>query len=1007
MASKKSDYKPNEIESRWPADAKAVAGKLRYNPSVIEKKWQSVWNKQKTFSPNLRLSAAADERPPYYNLMMFPYPSAEGLHAGNMYAFTGADIWGRYQRMLGHEVFQPIGLDGFGIHSENYAIKVGRHPKDVSAETETRYYAQLKATGIGYDWSHTLETYDADYYRWTQWLFVQMFKNGLAYRSTQPVNWCPSCLTVLADEQVIAGMCERCSSQVEKRDLEQWFFKITDYAERLLGGLDKIDWSQKVKIAQHNWIGKSVGAEIDFEVVGTSTKLSAFTTRPDTLYGVTFVVIAPESKLISQLVTKDQQKAVSEYLKKHQSDKDKETDKQSLSDAGKVKEGVFTGSYVVNPATGKNVPVYLANYVVSGYGAEAVMGVPAHDQRDAEFANIYQLEIVPVIQPVTGRAVSGEEYRKSIVAIVRNPGTKKMLSISWGEKLGGNLFVGGGVEADEDIIDAARREIKEETGYKNLKLISQTETIEHHYFAASKNVNRKIEATGLLFELGDEEQDEISLEENEKDKFKVEWVSLDEAKTKVQDELHKLVFESLVEGKSYTGAGKLINSGDWNGKFVPEDLEFIIADVEARGWGQKKTQYHLRDWLISRQRYWGPPIPMIFCEKCANENRGEREDMPGWFTVPESDLPVALPYIENFKPTGTGEAPLAQDKDWMKVNCPQCGAAAHRETDVSDTFLDSAWYFLRYLVTDKDNIPFPSDKFEDGMGEIAKSWLPVDMYIGGAEHSVLHLMYVRFVTMALHDWGYLDFEEPFPRFYAHGLLIKEGKKMSKSKGNIINPDEYIAKYGADTLRSYLMFLAPFNQGGDFRDSGIEGMNRFLQRVWKLVQSNSKFKSQNAKVDQDADRTMHQTIKKVTDDMEALHYNVALAHIMEYYNFLSKQAKVSSDEVKTLLLLLAPFAPHMTEELWQNTIHDKSDFKSIHHHPWPSYDESLIVEDMIEIPVQVNGKLRGTVILSTDQAQNQQSVEASARTQESIAKYLAESEPKKVIFVPGKLINFVI
>jgi leucyl-tRNA synthetase len=959
----------------------------KYNPSEIEKKWQKAWSDNKTFSPDLR-----ESKKPYYNLMMFPYPSAEGLHAGNMYAFTGADIWGRYQRMLGHDVFQPIGLDGFGIHSENYAIKVGRHPKEVSAETETRYYAQLRATGIGYDWDHTLETYDTDYYRWTQWLFVQMFKKGLAYRTKAQVNWCPSCKTVLADEQVIAGECERCSSLVEKRDLEQWFFKITDYADRLLGGLDKIDWTEKVKIAQKNWIGKSYGAEIDFEIVGTSERLTAFTTRPDTLYGVTFVAIGSDSKLIDRLVTEKHKQDVSDYLKNEQVVKSEERTGE--------KRGVFTGSYVINPANEKQLPVYLANYVVSGYGAEAVMGVPAHDQRDSEFANKYGLEIVPVIQPVTGIPASNEEDRKSIVAIVRNPASGKLISINWGEKLGGNLFVGGGREADEDPVEAARREIKEETGYKNLRLIHKTESIEHHYIAHSKNVNRRIEAIGLLFELENEDQDPVSLEENEKDKFKVEWLSERKAEEKVQDPLHKYVFNSLIKSQVYTGAGKLINSGEWDGMFMPEDLEKVITDVENRGWGQKKITYHLRDWLISRQRYWGPPIPMVFCEKCANANKGEREDMPGWFTVPEDNLPVVLPYVENFKPTGTGEAPLAQDAEWMKVDCPECGSQARRETDVSDTFLDSAWYYLRYPSTNDDKAPFDP--------AITKKWLPVNMYIGGAEHSVLHLMYVRFATMALSDWGYLNFEEPFPRFYAHGLLIKEGKKMSKSKGNIINPDDYIAKYGADTLRSYLMFLAPFNQGGDFRDTGIEGMDRFLKRAWKLV-SDAMVKA-DSEADIDGLKQMHKTIKKVTEEMDNLRYNTSLASLMEYYNFLSKQEKVSLPEAKTFLLLLAPFAPHLTEELWSQMHPGKADsnqWKSVHFEAWPTYDPALIIEDIVEIPIQINGKLRGTIKLALDQAQNQQLVEASAREDESIAKYLAESEPKKVIFIAGKLINFVV
>lgn len=949
----KSSKNPHSVLSKAERTSR---GKQEYNHRAIEEKWQEIWEKEGVFSPNL-----TEARKPYYNLMMFPYPSAEGLHVGNMYAFTGADIWGRFVRMQGHGVFEPIGLDGFGIHSENYAIKIGEHPRELAKRTEKRFYEQLRATGNAYDWRHTLETYDIDYYRWTQWIFVQMFKHGLAYRQKAEVNWCPSCRTVLADEQVISGECERCMTKVERRELEQWFFRITDYADRLLDGLEKINWTPKVKIAQRNWIGRSEGAVIRFAIdkrtkeqknisklatnaVKTSSSgsqflsslvpqfIEVFTTRPDTLHGATFLVVSPESNLAEKLTTPEQQKEVSEYINqytKRSIDFDTPVDRSGKRDKGglpreaqRAKLGVFTGSYAVNPVTGHEIPIWVADYVLGGYGSGAVMGVPAHDQRDFEFAKKYDLEIKEVISP-------------------RGP---------------------------------------------------------------------------------------------------------------------------AAPSEAYVGEGEIVNSEDWNGWRIPEDMGKVIDWLEEKGIGERQVQYHLRDWLISRQRYWGPPIPMIYCEACAETKKGEREDMPGWYAVPEDQLPVELPYIENYQPKGSGVSPLAQDREWMRVGCPGCGGEARRETDVSDTFLDSAWYFLRYLATDIDWAPFPSKKFRlpdvgyqisdsqksGSESEIRLSgnrnlksdepekrtkWLPVDMYIGGAEHSVLHLMYVRFVTMALYDWEYLDFEEPFPRFYAHGLIIKDGAKMSKSKGNVVVPDEYIKKYGADSLRTYLMFLGPFDQGGDFKDTGIEGMNRFIRRVWDLVTNSRDYIVSSKEEAKEVLRTMHKTVKRVTEDMEGLRYNRAVAGIMEYVNFLRETAKGEGgrgkgevkcaeweEALQTLLKLLAPFAPHMTEELWQSVNTKTKELKnkrtvprslgssvswSVHFQAWPVFDPELVKEEILKIPVQVNGRLRGIVIVNESEAGSQEVVEAKAREIEAVNKHLDGKSAKKVIFVPARLINFVV
>jgi leucyl-tRNA synthetase len=740
----------------------------KFDHIKIEKKWQEEWLKEKIFSPQL-----SRVKNPFYNLMMFPYPSAEGLHVGNMYAFTGADVFGRFNRMQGKDVFEPIGLDGFGIHSENYAIKIGRHPKDHAKISEKHYYDQLHMIGNSFDWDRTLETYDPKYYRWTQWLFIQMFKKGLAYKGKAIVNWCPQDKTVLSDEQVIDGKCERCGSEVARREMSSWFFKITKYADRLLSNIEKIDWPEKIKVAQRNWIGKSNGMLINFKKENGKA-LPVFTTRPDTLNAVTFIVIADE-----KLYNKE----------------------------SKDKLGEFTGEYAIDPLSGKKLPVWKTNYVAPGYGTGNVMGVPAHDERDREFAEKYHLDIV---------------------------------------------------EKDPD--------------------------------------------------------------------------------------------------------------------------ESLWAKVEKEGWGKKQTNYHLRDWGISRQRYWGPPIPMINCKDC------------GWQPVPESDLPVLLPDIKNFKPEGEGVSPLHNAPEgWKKVKCPKCSRVAERELDVSDTFLDSSWYFLRYPSIGsetEDKLPFDP--------EITKKWLPVNAYIGGAEHAVLHLMYARFVTMVLKDLGLLDFEEPFPFLFGHGLIIKDGAKMSKSKGNVVNPDEYIAKFGADALRTYLMFLGPFDQGGDFRDTGIEGMSRFLGRVWRLFSSEVKVQKPEVKV------KMHQIIKKVTEDMSKFKYNTTIASIMELTNTISASG-ADTESLKNLCLLLAPFAPHMTEELWVEYLHMPF---SIHKAPWPLYEAKYIVQKEATLVIQINGKVRSQLVIGSSDAADKEKVEKLARKDEKIAKYLDGVKIKNIIFVSGKILNFV-
>lgn len=861
----------------------------KYNPQKIEKKWQKIWRQKKIYQPNLKQA-----KRPFYNLMMFPYPSAEGLHVGNMYAFTGADIYGRMKRMQGYDVFEPIGLDGFGIHSENYALKIGAHPMKQAKVSEKRFYKQLEQIGNGFAWEEKLETYDPQYYKWTQWIFVQMFKKGLAYRKKQAVNWCPGCKTVLADEQVIAGKCERCSNLIEKRELEQWFFRITNYAERLLQNLGKIDWTEKVKTAQRNWIGKSEGAEIGFKIQNSKFKIKVFTTRPDTLFGVTYLVLGPEHPLLknNELGIKNYEE-VKKYIAKSKNKSEAERIEEKREKTGVELKGVKA----INPANKEEIPVFVADYVLGNVGTGAIMAVPAHDQRDFEFARKFKLPIKMVICP---------NYPASICPVLN---------------------------------------------------------------------------------------------------------------------------------EAYEGDGYLVDSGKFNG-MKSEEAKWKINEFVG---GEKKTHYRLRDWLISRQRYWGPPIPLIFCENCKKllENskleirnsklsRGELEN-PGWFAVPESDLPVKLPFVKDFRPTGKDESPLASVKDFYEVKCPNCGGKARRETDVSDTFLDSAWYYLRYPSVNFKNseLKIKNLKLKIPWNQkITQKWLPVDLYTGGTEHAVLHLLYVRFLAMVFYDWGFIDFEEPFPKFRAHGLLIKEGAKMSKSKGNIVNPDVYIKEFGADALRIYLMFLAPFEQGGDFRDAGMMGVVRFLERTWKLFfnikkairpKINSSIKITS---DQKLERLIHRTIKKVTEDIENLHYNTAISALMILLNEFEKNKELGIKNYEIFLKLLAPFAPHLTEELWfqlQTAYHRQINSRtirlkhlklnSIHKSAWPKFNPRLAVEETIALIIQINGRMRDQIEIERGTGQNK--VEQLALSRERVKIHLKGQKPRKIIFVPDRLINFVL
>ncbi len=817
----------NSATRNDPFPSSAVA----YDPGAVERKWQRIWQERGTNNTDLQRAQR-----PFYALMMFPYPSAEGLHVGNLFAFTGNDIYGRFQRLKGHNVFEPLGYDAFGIHSENYALKVGVHPMDLIPRNIDNFRRQLERAGLMVDWRYTLSTTEPNYYKWTQWLFLKLFEQGLAYKKQAAVNWCPKDKTVLANEQVVGGHCERCGTPVEQRLLEQWFFRISNYAPRLLDNLDHIDWSETTKTAQRNWIGRSEGAQIAFAthtVEGTETEIPVFTTRADTIYGATYMVLAPEHPLVKTLTKPEQKKKVEAYREK--------TKKQDIitRKTSTEKTGVFTGSYAINPATGKEIPVWVSDYVLMEYGTGAIMGVPGHDERDFEFATKFKLPIV--------RVVCGE-----------------------------------------------------------------------------------------------------------------------------REDANTPLHEPFVECES----GTLVNSDVFDGYRV-EPAKKAIVDFLAKGGSAKPiVHYRLHDWCISRQRYWGPPIPIIYCESC------------GTVPVPEKDLPVVLPFIEDFRPDDSGVSPLARHEEFYRVECPKCGKPGRRETDVSDNFLDNSWYFLRYPSVGHDDVPFEKN--------VTKKWLPVTSYIGGNEHAVLHLLYSRFITMVLHDAKILDFEEPFAKFRAHGHIIREGAKMSKTQGNIVNPDQYIEEWGADAFRTYLMFLGPYEQGGDFRDRSISGTRRFLDRLFASVQS----MSADGGPDHTVMQKLHQTIRKVSEDIPRLSYNTAIAAMMEYINVLRKGERTPHrDEVLALIPLVAPFAPHIAEELWEQTGGTGSVFDSA----WPSFDPALAVEDTIELVVQVNGKVRSRITVPRDIAENAAVVAALADP--TVARFVAGA-PKKIIFVPGRLLNIV-
>lgn len=867
----------------------------QYDFQSIEKKWLNEWEKERLYDIDIK---DADNH--YYCLDMYPYPSGDGLHVGHWRGYVLSDFYTRYQRLLGKTVLHPMGFDSFGLPAENAAIKHKSHPKHFTDQAIENFTRQLKQLGASFDWSKKVVTSDPIYYKWTQWLFLQFFKHGLAEKRTSLVNWCPKDQTVLANEQVKDGCCERCGTRVTKKELSQWYIKTTALAQELLDVLDKLDWPENVKILQRNWIGRSEGASIIFETwENPELKVEVFTTRPDTIYGVTGVVLAPEHPLAKDFVTKDNQAGYEKYLS--------EVAAKTNIDRSQTKEtektAFFTGSYLKHPLTGKKVEVWLADYVLLDYGTGAVMSVPAHDERDFMFAKAHNLPIITVIEPVTGEVRENEEKRHSIVAIVEDPKTEKILSINWGPKLGGNLFVGGGIEGDEDPVAAARREILEETGYKNVKLVSQTETVHHHYIAHSKNVNRNIEAIGLHFTLEDDARQEQTLNENEADKFEVEWLTKPEAQNRVKDELHAYCFNRLINDQPYVSHGILVNSEEFSGLTSQEGGRKIVEKLSKIGAGKSAITYRLRDWLVSRQRYWGAPIPIVY----------DPEGKP--HAVKDEHLPVLLPEDVDFLPGG--ESPIARSLEYVERAEKLYGMGWHFDTDTLDTFVDSSWYFLRYLTPNDENQAFDKD--------LVKKWLPVDLYIGGIEHATGHMLYSRFVYHFLTKFGYLESGdgEPFKRHFNIGMITLHGAKMSKSKGNSISPDPLIEHYGTDALRGYELFIGPMEIEAEWNVRGINGVHKFLIKVNELQDNLA------AQADPAVQARFNEYLEAITPMIEGLRLNTYLAEAMKFVNDIAGK-DIDKDVLSKFVITLSPIFPFLGEEIWHNLANTSSVFKS----HWP-------------------------------------------------------------------------
>ncbi|MCD4760603.1 class I tRNA ligase family protein [bacterium] len=964
---------------------------MKYNPKEIEKKWQKHWEENQVF----QLDQNSDKEK-FYGLVEFPYPSGDGLHAGHLRSYTALDIICRQQRMAGKNVLYPMGMDAFGLPAENYAIKTNTHPQITTRKNIDTFIRQLKSSGFSFDWSRFLETTDPEYYKWTQWIFVKMFEKGLAYKAKENINWCTKCKIGLANEEVVNGVCERCGGEVIKQEKEQWMLKITDYADRLIDDLDKVDFLPTIKKQQTDWIGRSEGAEVKFKVKSekVESELVVFTTRPDTLFGVTFMVIAPEHEVLTKLENKIENfKEVEKYITaaKKKSDFDR-------SEA-KTKTGIeLKGIKAVNPVNNEEIPIFVADYVMMSYGTGAIMAVPAHDQRDWEFAKQYGLEIREVIEPLFSKNDGEDAFmpnqkiveRDAVVCVIKHWQEDKYLCQQW-KRVDWHGFVVGGIEDGEDPEKTGHREIEEETGYSNAKFIKKLGGLIHaQFYHTVKKENRLAHFQGLYFEL--ENDKNVGISDKEQALHDVKWLDRKEVSQFLNVPDMHIMWERVHEDKAYGGDGIAVDSGDFDGLETEEFKEKITEWLQKNELGHSSINYKLHDWIFSRQRYWGEPIPMIFCQDC------------GWLAVPEKDLPVELPDIKDFKPTDDGQSPLAKVGDWVNVKCPTCGHDARRETGVMPNWAGSNWYFVRYCDPKNSQELVAKDK--------ADYFLPVDWYNGGMEHTTLHLLYSRFVYKFLVDIGIVPKDkeigdEPYKKRTAQGMILGEGGiKMSKSKGNVVNPDICIEKYGADTVRTYEMFMGPFDQAIAWDDKGVKGMFRFLNKVWEeYTRPGLVIIQKEHSLEKKKETDLHKAIKKITEDIESMKFNTAISQLMILLNrsCLRRENKDKQKEVREIYLkLLSPFAPHIAEELWEKLGYKES----LVYEPWPDYDKDLAKDDSVTIGIQINGKVRDDITLPAD-TEPGKDLEKEILARDKIKKYIDDKKIVKFIHIKNKIISIVV
>ena len=932
---------------------------------VIEKKWQDKWDEIGVFN-----ASNDSDKEKYYILVEFPYPSGSGLHVGHVRSYTALDAYARVMRMKGYNVLFPMGWDAFGSPAEQYAIKNHIHPSLAVKENIKTFKGQIKSLGISFDWAREFATTDPEYYKWTQWQFLKFYEHNMAYKAKKNINWCPKCKTGLSNEDSSGGVCERCGTKVIQKEKEQWMLRMSDYAESLLDGLNDTKFADKIKLGQINWIGKSIGAEVDFNIKDSDKKIKVYTTRCDTLFGATFMVIAPEHPILEEL--KDKIKNFDEVKAYQKFAKEKTTFERT--ELNKEKTGVkLDGITAVNPVNGNDVEVWISDYVMMGYGTGAIMAVPAHDSRDYEFALKYNIPIIQVLEEITGERRNDEIHKDSIVAIVYDKENDKYLTINWKE-LGGRLFVGGTRHDNESAIECALREIKEETGYDDLEFVKETFKINHHYYAYNKNKNFEIESTGLLFNLKSSHQVEQNLDEDEK--FTVEWVSKNVIDNEIKDELHLKTFNYSLNNTAMENDGVHINSDFLNGLNKEDAINKMLEFLEEKGIGNKKVNYRLQDWIFSRQRFWGEPIPLVHCEKC------------GWVPVPENELPVLLPNVAEYEPTDNGESPLAKITEWVNTTCPKCGEFAKRETDTMPNWAGSSWYFLRFM--DPHNDKYFASK------EALNYWGKVNWYNGGMEHTTRHLLYARFWNQFLHNIGLVPNSEPIDIRVSHGMILgSNNEKMSKSKGNVVNPDDIVKEFGADALRTYEMFIGDYEKDASWSIESLKGCKRFLDKVERLQ---NKLNNEKGYTD---DVIVNKTIKKVTFDVENMKYNTVVSSLMILCGFYEKCESITKDDYRILLLLLNPIAPHITEELNEKAM--LGDMLCLSN--WPSYDESKTIDNALEIGVQINGKLRATIEIIKDE--DKDSIIEKAMAEENVQKHIAGKEIVKTIVVPNKIVNIVI